>query len=157
MYAGLHIGLFLEHLGRSASLFLGPMLWFLKYFRRKIKQKYQRFWRKTKLVLAKSVIITLVFEKKANFFAENGLKSQKIVIITSTPVVDDPFWFPIHAEKVISWANRCAEKVDDDNYFFVARQLNGPLKNGAETTANNGISWRLCRRMGADFMKRLRP
>jgi hypothetical protein len=30
-------------------------------------------------------IITLVFEKNANFFAENCLKSQKIVIITSTP------------------------------------------------------------------------
>jgi hypothetical protein len=33
----------------------------------------------------KNVIITLVFEKNANFFAENWQKSQKIVIITSTP------------------------------------------------------------------------
>jgi hypothetical protein len=31
------------------------------------------------------MIITLVFEKSANFFAENWQKSQKIVIITSTP------------------------------------------------------------------------
>jgi hypothetical protein len=31
------------------------------------------------------MIITLVFEKNANFFAENCRKSQKIVIITSTP------------------------------------------------------------------------
>jgi hypothetical protein len=31
------------------------------------------------------MIITLVFEKNANFFAENGRKSQKIVSITSTP------------------------------------------------------------------------
>jgi hypothetical protein len=31
------------------------------------------------------MIITLVFEKNANFFAENWQKSQKIVIITSTP------------------------------------------------------------------------
>jgi hypothetical protein len=31
------------------------------------------------------MIITLVFEKNANFFVENGRKSQKIVIITSTP------------------------------------------------------------------------
>jgi hypothetical protein len=31
------------------------------------------------------MIITLVFEKNANFFAENCQKSQKIVIITSTP------------------------------------------------------------------------
>jgi hypothetical protein len=31
------------------------------------------------------VIITLFFEKNANFFAENWQKSQKIMIITSTP------------------------------------------------------------------------
>jgi hypothetical protein len=31
------------------------------------------------------LIVILVFEKNANFFAENCQKSQKIVIITSTP------------------------------------------------------------------------
>jgi hypothetical protein len=35
--------------------------------------------------LCKILIITLVFEKNANFFAENRQKSKKIVIITSTP------------------------------------------------------------------------
>jgi hypothetical protein len=39
----------------------------------------------TKGKLCKILIITLVFEKNANFFAENWQKSQKIVIITSTP------------------------------------------------------------------------
>jgi hypothetical protein len=34
------------------------------------------------------MIITLVLEKDANFFAENGQKSQKIVIVTSTPGVN---------------------------------------------------------------------
>jgi hypothetical protein len=34
------------------------------------------------------MIITLVFEKNANFFAENCQKSQKIVIITSVPGLD---------------------------------------------------------------------
>jgi hypothetical protein len=33
----------------------------------------------------KKLIITLVFEKNAKFFAENWRKSQKVVIITSTP------------------------------------------------------------------------
>jgi hypothetical protein len=33
----------------------------------------------------KKLIITLFFEKNANFFAENCQKSQKIVIITSVP------------------------------------------------------------------------
>jgi hypothetical protein len=38
-----------------------------------------------KAKLAKNLIITLVFEKNANIFAENWQKSQKIVIITSAP------------------------------------------------------------------------
>jgi hypothetical protein len=35
------------------------------------------------------LIITLDFEKNANFIAENWQKSQKIVIITSTPGTKD--------------------------------------------------------------------
>jgi hypothetical protein len=38
-----------------------------------------------KAKLCKKLNITLVFEKNANFFAENCRKSQKILIITSTP------------------------------------------------------------------------
>jgi hypothetical protein len=41
-----------------------------------------------KAKLCKNLITTLVFEKNANFLAENGRKSQKIVIITSTPGFD---------------------------------------------------------------------
>jgi hypothetical protein len=63
----------------------GPMLRFFKYFRRKVWRKYWRFLLKLLLVFAKIVIITLVFEKNANFFAENWQKSQQIVIITPTP------------------------------------------------------------------------
>jgi hypothetical protein len=33
--------------------YLGPVLWFLKYFRRKIRRKKWRFWLKTKLVCKK--------------------------------------------------------------------------------------------------------
>jgi hypothetical protein len=44
-----------------------------------------RFLLKLLLVFAKIVSITLVFEKNAIFFAENWQKSQKMVIITSTP------------------------------------------------------------------------
>jgi hypothetical protein len=40
-----------------------------------------------KAKLCKKFIITLVFEKNANFFAENCRKSQKIMIITSTPAI----------------------------------------------------------------------
>jgi hypothetical protein len=40
--------------------------------------------------LCENWIITLVFEKNANFFAENWQKSQKIVIITSTPGLKMP-------------------------------------------------------------------
>jgi hypothetical protein len=42
-----------------------------KYFRRKIKRKNWRFLLKLLLFFAKIVIITLVFDKNANFFAEN--------------------------------------------------------------------------------------
>jgi hypothetical protein len=43
------------------------------------------FLTQNKAKLCKIMIITLVFEKNANFFADNCRKSQKIVIIPSTP------------------------------------------------------------------------
>jgi hypothetical protein len=45
----------------------------------------------SELVFFKNLIITLVFEKNTNIFAENSQKSQKIVIITSTPVFKTVF------------------------------------------------------------------
>jgi hypothetical protein len=45
------------------------------------------FLTQNKAKLCKMLIMTLVFEKNANFFDENSQKSQKIVIITSTPGV----------------------------------------------------------------------
>jgi hypothetical protein len=61
----------------------GPMI--LKIFSPKNSAKKFAFLTQNKAKLCKILIITLVFEKNANFFAENCLKSQKIVIITSTP------------------------------------------------------------------------
>jgi hypothetical protein len=43
------------------------------------------FFAQNKAKSFKNWIITLVFDKNANFFAKNWQKSQKIVIITSTP------------------------------------------------------------------------
>jgi hypothetical protein len=57
----------------------------LKIFPPKNLAKNWRFLLKTKLTFEKYFIITLVFKKNANFFAENWEKSQEIVIITSTP------------------------------------------------------------------------
>jgi hypothetical protein len=57
---------------------------FLNIFAEKFSKKLV-FLTQNKAKLFKIVIITLVFEKNANFFAENCRKSQKIVIITSTP------------------------------------------------------------------------
>jgi hypothetical protein len=62
----------------------GPTLLFFKYFRRKILRK-MAFFAQNKAKLCKNLIITLVYEKNAIFFAEKWQKSQKIVIITSTP------------------------------------------------------------------------
>jgi hypothetical protein len=53
---------------------------FLNIFAKKLP-----FLTQNKGKLCKILIITLVFEKNANFFAENCQKSQKIVIIASTP------------------------------------------------------------------------
>jgi hypothetical protein len=60
---------------------------FKKNFRRKIQRNKLAFLTQNEAKLFKMLIITLVFEKNANFFAENCRKSQKIVIITSTPVL----------------------------------------------------------------------
>jgi hypothetical protein len=64
---------------------------FLNIFAEKFSEK-KAFFTQNKAKLCKILIITLVFEKNANFFrrklpkiAENCRKSQKIVIITSTP------------------------------------------------------------------------
>jgi hypothetical protein len=59
------------------------MLRFLKIF----SPKNWAFLTRNKAKLSKFLIITLVFEKNANFFLENYQKSQKIVIITSSPVL----------------------------------------------------------------------
>jgi hypothetical protein len=57
----------------------------LKIFSPKKLAEKLAFLTRNKAKLCKKLIITLVFEKNANFFAENVRKSPKIVIITSTP------------------------------------------------------------------------
>jgi hypothetical protein len=57
-----------------------------KIFSPKYSAKKLAFLTENKARLCKILIITLVYEKNANFFAENCQKSQKIVIIiTSVP------------------------------------------------------------------------
>jgi hypothetical protein len=61
----------------------GTDVMILKIFSPKNSAKKLAFWTQ----LCKILIITLVFEKNAIFFAKSCRKSQKIVIITSTPGV----------------------------------------------------------------------
>jgi hypothetical protein len=68
----------------AVDLELGPMLCF---FEKKNSAKKLVFLTQNKAKLFKILIITLVFEKNANFFAKNEQKMQKLVIITSTPGV----------------------------------------------------------------------
>jgi hypothetical protein len=56
-----------------------------KIFSPKKSAKKLAFLTRNKANLCKILIITFVFEKNANFFAENWKKSQKIAIITLTP------------------------------------------------------------------------
>jgi hypothetical protein len=58
---------------------------FLNIFARKIGENIGVFFPQTTATFGQNLIITLVFEKGANIFAENCQKSPKIVIITSTP------------------------------------------------------------------------
>jgi hypothetical protein len=57
----------------------------LRIFSLQNSAKKLAFLAQNKAKLCKILIITLVFEKNANFFAENCHKSPKIVIITSIP------------------------------------------------------------------------
>jgi hypothetical protein len=56
-----------------------------KIFSPKNSAKKLAFLTHNKAKICKILIITLVFEKNANFLAENWQKLLKIVIITSTP------------------------------------------------------------------------
>jgi hypothetical protein len=56
-----------------------------KIFLPKNLAKKMAFLTENKANFFKNLIITLVFEKNANIFAENCQKSQKFVIITSVP------------------------------------------------------------------------
>jgi hypothetical protein len=69
------------------------MLWFFKYFHRKIQWKKFAFLTQNKAKLCKILSITLVFEKKANFLTKIVENRRKIVIITSTPGVKS--YYPI--------------------------------------------------------------
>jgi hypothetical protein len=60
------------------------VLIFKNIFAEKFSEK-MAFLTQNNAKLCKILIITLGFEKNANFFAENCRKLQKIVIITSTP------------------------------------------------------------------------
>jgi hypothetical protein len=66
-------------------VFPGTDVMIFKIFSPKNSAKKLTFLTQNKAKFCKILIITLVFEKNANFFAENCQKSQKIVIITSTP------------------------------------------------------------------------
>jgi hypothetical protein len=72
-----------QEVGRLRGQEQGPMLWFFKnIFENMAKNGVLT---RNKATLCKHLIVSLVFEKNANCFAENCRKSQKILIITSTP------------------------------------------------------------------------
>jgi hypothetical protein len=62
----------------------GPMLWFFKYFCKKISEKIGGFDSKQSYIM-KKFDHNISFWEKRQFFAENWRKLQKIMIITSTP------------------------------------------------------------------------
>jgi hypothetical protein len=65
--------------------FPGTDVRILKIFLLKYWAKILAFFAQTAASFSKNLIVTLAFEKNTNFFAKNWQKSQKTVIITSTP------------------------------------------------------------------------
>jgi hypothetical protein len=63
----------------------GTDVMIVQIFSPKNSTKKLAFGAQNKSKLFKILITTLDFKKNANFFAENWQKSQKLVIITSTP------------------------------------------------------------------------
>jgi hypothetical protein len=80
-------------LPRNENVCAGPEtdVVIFKIFSPKHLAKKWRFNAHTNASFCKNLIITLVFVKNVNIFAENWQKSQKIVIITSTPGLDCQF------------------------------------------------------------------
>jgi hypothetical protein len=65
----------------------------VKIFSPKNLAKIFAFFAQNKAKICKISIITLVFEKNANFFAENWQKSQKIVIINNIDPWSKSGWY----------------------------------------------------------------
>jgi hypothetical protein len=76
----------------------GADVMIFEIFSPKNSAKKLAFFAKTTACFCKNLIITLVFEKNANFFVENWQKLQKIVIITSTPDLNFRRFSPILAK-----------------------------------------------------------
>jgi hypothetical protein len=92
----------------------GPMLWLFKYFRRKIRQKNWRFWLKTKLNYAKFWcydflnIFDKKFSKKLAFLTQNKAKLWKILIITLVFEKNANFF----RQKLSKIAENCDHNID---------------------------------------------
>jgi hypothetical protein len=78
----------------------GTDVMIFKIFSPKNSAKKLAFLTQNKAKVCKILIITLVFEKNAIFFATNCRKSPKIVIITSTP--DWANWTIVIFEQIFS-------------------------------------------------------
>jgi hypothetical protein len=84
------------------------------------------------------VIVTLVFEKNANCFAENWQKSQKIVIITSTPA-----YLRYTRTRDCLTSAHVPTYVDVHAKYAVVNERWLRTSHAREQSAYVGMSWRL--------------
>jgi hypothetical protein len=96
----------------------GTDVMILNIFSPKNLAKKLAFLTQNKAKLCKILIITLVWGKNAIFFAENCRKSQKIVIITSTPGLSDGYF---------QTKNRNLGTMEDIGIFFSPSDKYGHL------------------------------
>jgi Na+-translocating ferredoxin:NAD+ oxidoreductase RnfG subunit len=104
----------------------GTDVMIFKIFSPKNLAKILAFFAQSAATFCKNLIIKLFFEKNANFFDQNWQKSQKILIITSTPglglkIVESTInWMVLkYNSSVIALTGRFypyAKNVENDNY-----------------------------------------
>jgi hypothetical protein len=123
------------------------MLWFFKIFSPKNSANKLAFLTQNNSKLCKILIVTLVFVKNANFFAKNCRKSQKILIITSTPesVLENSFRRYLRSQLQLGQIIRFSFKL------ILCRSTNSGLGGVVSTVLSGDWSYRKCERIGLFF------
>jgi hypothetical protein len=116
----------------SSGFLAGTDVMIFKLVLRNILAKMAVF-AQTTARFCKNLIITLVFEKNANFFAEDWQISQKILIITSIPGLAVVGRCRTRMSSLTYGSERCRMTLFKNKSFvmYISRYVNYPLSSDA--------------------------